>query len=243
MSTSGTAADFGQQRQRLRRGREQRADPAADPRAGPLQRRCHMPPEPGGVIVILIQRQPCHRPLAAGVRRRVPPRRPALVRDGAVRQPSQAPGPPRPAGHGPMTAPPWDTPVMCPTGGHRCSVAIGPSRLSFACRRIHHDQLGDHPEQLQPPVEVQRGGSLGRCRPGQRVRAVNPDADQHAGRVSRSRRRCTTPPSGGFNKQGAFNRSAPLFNGSPKTAYLVKVPRRSGRGGRGCRSSTGPSGS
>ena len=33
----------------------------------------------------------------------VPPRRPALVRDGALRQPPQAPGAPRPAGHGPVT--------------------------------------------------------------------------------------------------------------------------------------------
>ena len=45
------------------------------------------------------------RQLPAGVRRLVPPRRPALVRDGALRQPPQAPGSPRPAGHGPVTQP------------------------------------------------------------------------------------------------------------------------------------------
>ena len=45
------------------------------------------------------------RRLPSAVRGLVPPRRSALARDGAVRQPRQAPGPPRPADHEPLTQP------------------------------------------------------------------------------------------------------------------------------------------
>src|SRR5262249_16827478 len=119
--------------ERLQRGPEQLADPAADPRAGPLQRRCHIPPEPGRVIVTLIQRQPGHRPLAAarpsGQQRRLagpgrrahqdqPPRQPLIQPPGQPRAgpdspPRAAPPPPRPPPP-PPPPPPSSTP---PTAG------------------------------------------------------------------------------------------------------------------------------
>jgi hypothetical protein len=51
---------------RRRGGRaEQRGDLLGDPRARPVQRGDHMPPEPRRVVVAAVQRQPGHRPPAA----------------------------------------------------------------------------------------------------------------------------------------------------------------------------------
>jgi hypothetical protein len=53
---------------RLQRGGlqvgKQRARPLGNPRAHPVQRGDHVPPEPRHVVVALVQRQPGHRPLA-----------------------------------------------------------------------------------------------------------------------------------------------------------------------------------
>jgi hypothetical protein len=76
-------------------------------------------------------------------------------------------------------------------------------------------QLGDHPEQLQPPVQGQRAALPGRCRPGKRACAVNPDADQHAGRFSRIRRPYTTPPSGGLAPPGRHSTGCAVVQQAP----------------------------
>src|SRR5262249_4646083 len=61
---------------------------------------------------------------------------------------------------------------------------------------------GDHPEAAR--ATPQRAAPLGSCRPGKRLRAANPGADQLAGLFARSGRACTTPPSQRASTAGAF---------------------------------------
>src|SRR6266542_3573295 len=61
------------------------------------------------------------------------------------------------------------------------------------------DQLGDHPEQLQPPVEGNWVASLGHRGPGQWLRSLDRDTDQHV--------------------QGAFTANAPLFKRAYKRTW------------------------
>ncbi len=56
--------------------------------------------------------------------------------------------------------------------------------LIRAARGRRGHQLGDRPEQLQPAVEPHRLGFLGRRGPGQRLDALDPDANQHVSRFS-----------------------------------------------------------
>jgi hypothetical protein len=88
------------------------------------------------------------------------------------------------------------------------SVVGSSSRVPILVARGRRgDQLGDHREQLQPPVEAQRLAPLGRRVPGQRLRTLDPDTDQHVSRSS---------PSGLPLARAAFTGGAPLFARVPK---------------------------
>jgi hypothetical protein len=56
---------------------------------------------------------------------------------------------------------------------------LGHVGISATVGRIN--QLGDDPEQLEPPVEAQWFDPLNLGRPDQRLAALNPDADPHGG--------------------------------------------------------------
>jgi Integrase core domain len=70
----------------------------------------------------------------------------------------------------------------------RCSGGLVRRVRFLAVRGRRGDQLGDHPEQLQPPVKTQWLSPLGRRRSSQRLGALDPDADQHISRFAGSPR-------------------------------------------------------
>jgi hypothetical protein len=89
---------------------------------------------------------------------------------------------------------------------------------SPAAQRRRGDQLGDDPEQLQPATEAQRLGFVGRRGPGQRLGALDLDADQHGGRFQGTPPPCPRLRGSGSSPPGmACNPGARSFRPGRRT--------------------------